>query len=177
MNSDNRDETSDHQAIREYLAREARGEGNPGKKMVLNPQTGKFFLRSGDPSEDAVPSVSAEDMQAFGGLTVTVANLIASGIIGNAAYALLTSTIGRFRARISKTRSGGVESLEKDEALNLARGLIASRIGCDPYSLESVSRLYDADDKSWTISLSRGNTRYHVQIPFGDPAKVECVLW
>ena len=33
---------SDHQAIRDYLMRESQGTGNSGKKMVLNPQTGKF---------------------------------------------------------------------------------------------------------------------------------------
>lgn len=55
-----------HDAIRDFLERTARGEGSLGKKMVLNPQTGKFEVVSayeahaGDAAE-----VTAEDMRSF----------------------------------------------------------------------------------------------------------------
>jgi len=60
--------TNDHDAIRDYLARESKGLGNPGKKMVLNPKTGKFEVASA--WEDAGPDaaeITAEDMKSFSG--------------------------------------------------------------------------------------------------------------
>jgi hypothetical protein len=58
--------TSDHQAIRNYLMRESQGQGNPGKKMVLNPQTGKFEVASGIDSRPDVANITAEDLRSFG---------------------------------------------------------------------------------------------------------------
>lgn len=58
--------THDHAAIKEYLRRQSEGVGNPGKKMVLNPRTGKFEVvsaneaRTGDTAE-----ITAEDMKSF----------------------------------------------------------------------------------------------------------------
>jgi hypothetical protein len=58
--------TNDHDAIRDYMERESKGVGTPGKKMVLNPRTGKFEVVSayeahtGDTAE-----ITAEDMRSF----------------------------------------------------------------------------------------------------------------
>jgi hypothetical protein len=175
MNNDSHNEPSSHDAIREYLSRAAK-ETPSGKRLFFDRQTGKFVARDPYSNERIEPVVDAEDLTAFAHLFVTVADLAASGIVGSAAYALLTSTISRFRTRISKIRSGGVKSLREDEAEDLARGIIASRIDCNPYSLERISRLYNVDDKSWLISMSRNNIPYNVKIPFGDPEEVECLL-
>ncbi len=58
-----------HDAIRDFLDRTAKGKGPVGKKMVLNPQTGKFEVVSahqvaaGDTAE-----FTAEDMRSFTGV-------------------------------------------------------------------------------------------------------------
>jgi hypothetical protein len=58
--------TSDHSAIRDFLRRESKGIGNPGKKMVLNPRTGKFEVASATERHDAdVAEITAEDMRSF----------------------------------------------------------------------------------------------------------------
>jgi hypothetical protein len=57
---------SDHQAIRDYMKRESQGLGNPGKKMVLNPQTGKFEVASAfERHGEDVAEITAEDMRSF----------------------------------------------------------------------------------------------------------------
>src|SRR5512144_69555 len=56
---------SDHQAIREYLMRESQGLGNSGRKMVLNPQTGKFEVASQFDSRQDVADITAEDLRSF----------------------------------------------------------------------------------------------------------------
>lgn len=57
---------SDHAAIRDFLRRESSGAGNPGKKMVLNPTTGKFEVASTYESHGAdAAEITAEDMQSF----------------------------------------------------------------------------------------------------------------
>jgi len=58
--------TSDHAAIRDYLQRESKGLGNPGKKMVLNPRTGKFEVASSyETHHGDVAEITAEDMRSF----------------------------------------------------------------------------------------------------------------
>jgi len=57
--------TSDHQAIRDYLMRESRGAGNSGKKMVLNPQTGKFEVAGMFDRREDVANITAEDLRSF----------------------------------------------------------------------------------------------------------------
>ncbi|MFI5911128.1 hypothetical protein [Dactylosporangium sp. NPDC051541] len=61
--------TNDHDEIRSYLERESKGVGNPGKKMVLNPKTGKFEVASSweNTGPDAA-EITAEDMRSFAGL-------------------------------------------------------------------------------------------------------------
>ncbi|MBT2232986.1 hypothetical protein [Nonomuraea sp. NEAU-A123] len=60
--------TDKHNDIRAFMEQMKASGGNPpsGKRMVLNPQTGKFEVRSvGDRPGDQIPHVSAEDMKAF----------------------------------------------------------------------------------------------------------------
>ncbi len=58
--------TSDHQAIRDYLKRESDGKGNSGKKMILNPRTGKFEIVSAYESASAdAPVMTSEDLRSF----------------------------------------------------------------------------------------------------------------
>lgn len=58
--------SSDHKEIRDYLMRESRGAGNTGKKMVLNPTTGKFEVASAyEASRGEVAEITAEDMRSF----------------------------------------------------------------------------------------------------------------
>jgi hypothetical protein len=58
--------TTDHKAIRDYLMREAQGSGNVGKKMVLNPHTGKFEVASTYEADSRdVANITAEDMRSF----------------------------------------------------------------------------------------------------------------
>ncbi|MFJ1456121.1 hypothetical protein [Nocardia sp. N2S4-5] len=57
-----------HHDLRAFME-QARAQGAPpaGKRMVLNPVTGKFEVRSvGEPVGDQVAQVDAEDMKAFG---------------------------------------------------------------------------------------------------------------
>jgi len=56
----------DHVAIRQYLEREASGTGNAGRRMVMNPRTGKFEIASGPGDNDDVAQITAEDMKSFG---------------------------------------------------------------------------------------------------------------
>jgi hypothetical protein len=57
-----------HDAISEYMQRESSGQGNPGKRMVLNPRNGKFELVSDTQAQDPdLAPVTAEDMRSFGG--------------------------------------------------------------------------------------------------------------
>lgn len=59
--------TSDHKAIRDYLKRESDGKGNSGKKMILNPRTGKFEIMSAYESAAAdAPVMTPEDLRSFG---------------------------------------------------------------------------------------------------------------
>lgn len=56
-----------HDDLRAFME-QARAQGAPpaGKRMVLNPRTGKFEVQSaGDRVGDNVPEVDAEDMKAF----------------------------------------------------------------------------------------------------------------
>jgi DNA-binding ferritin-like protein (Dps family) len=58
--------TSDHGAIRDYLMRESGGTGNAGKKMVLNPVTGKFEVAGAyEAGGSEVAEITAEDMRSF----------------------------------------------------------------------------------------------------------------
>jgi hypothetical protein len=58
--------SSDHKEIRNYLMRESEGSGNTGKKMVLNPVTGKFEVASVfEASRGEVAEITAEDMRSF----------------------------------------------------------------------------------------------------------------
>ncbi|GLZ40785.1 hypothetical protein [Actinokineospora sp. NBRC 105648] len=60
--------TDGHDAIRDFLDRTAKGKGGQGKKMVLNPQTGKFELVSADKvSAGDVAEITVEDMRSFRG--------------------------------------------------------------------------------------------------------------
>ncbi|SDD74923.1 hypothetical protein [Glycomyces harbinensis] len=62
---------SKHDAISEYMHRESSGQGNPGKRMVLNPRNGKFELVSESEALDPdLAPVTAEDMKSFGGARV-----------------------------------------------------------------------------------------------------------
>ncbi|NUQ87167.1 MAG: hypothetical protein HOQ43_01690 [Glycomyces artemisiae] len=57
-----------HDAISEYMQRESSGQGNPGKRMVLNPRTGKFEVVTESQALDPdLAPVTAEDMRSFGG--------------------------------------------------------------------------------------------------------------
>nr|WP_042177799.1 hypothetical protein [Kibdelosporangium sp. MJ126-NF4]CEL12774.1 hypothetical protein [Kibdelosporangium sp. MJ126-NF4]CTQ98460.1 hypothetical protein [Kibdelosporangium sp. MJ126-NF4] len=57
---------ADHGAIRDYLKRESDGMGNPGKKMVLNPRTGKFEVVSVNAAQTGdTAEITAEDMRSF----------------------------------------------------------------------------------------------------------------
>ncbi|WP_338760928.1 hypothetical protein V7968_32675 [Nocardia vulneris] len=56
-----------HNDLRAFME-QTRAQGRPpaGKRMVLNPVTGKFEVQSvGDRPGDNIPQVDAEDMKAF----------------------------------------------------------------------------------------------------------------
>ncbi|MEU8347270.1 hypothetical protein AB0C74_36695 [Spirillospora sp. NPDC048832] len=58
-----------HDDIRRFMEETKRQGGTPpaGKRLVQNPQTGKFEVRSvGERLGDDVPQFDAEDMKAFG---------------------------------------------------------------------------------------------------------------
>jgi len=58
--------SSDHKEIRDYLMRESQGSGNIGKKMVLNPRTGKFEVAGiFEAGRGEVAEITAEDMRSF----------------------------------------------------------------------------------------------------------------
>ncbi|GAB2862676.1 hypothetical protein [Lentzea nigeriaca] len=58
--------TSDHKAIRDYLARESSGTGNPGKKLVMNPKTGKFEVASAHEANTGdTAEFTPEDLRSF----------------------------------------------------------------------------------------------------------------
>jgi hypothetical protein len=165
--------------IRRYLLEQDAGK-TTGKKMALDPKSGKFVVIEGesDPA-GGVPEITAEDMRAFAvHWFFVIADLAASGIVGSAAYALLTSNISKFRSRITKSKSRTTEVLTKDEALGLALGLVGHCVNCDPYSLELTTRLRDADNGAWIITLAQKGKRiwYRVTIPSGDPEVVECTV-
>lgn len=55
-----------HNAIRDFLDRTAKGEASAGKKMVLNPKTGKFEVVSAFESNASdVAEITVEDMRSF----------------------------------------------------------------------------------------------------------------
>lgn len=56
-----------HDDIRDFLEQAAAGDIPSGRRLVFNPATGKFEVRSStEQPADVVPQVSAEDMRAFG---------------------------------------------------------------------------------------------------------------
>ncbi|WP_157407789.1 hypothetical protein [Actinomadura atramentaria] len=57
-----------HADIRDFLEETNRTGAPPaGKRMVLNPRTGKFEVQSaGERSADQIPEMDVEDMKAFG---------------------------------------------------------------------------------------------------------------
>ncbi|REE96925.1 hypothetical protein [Thermomonospora umbrina] len=58
------DKHSDLRAFMEQMRQS--GSPPPGKRMVLNPQTGKFEIQSTDEQlGDQVPQIDVEDMRAF----------------------------------------------------------------------------------------------------------------
>lgn len=60
----------DHRAIRDYLDRSAQGKDTKGKKMVLNPVTGKFEVVSAHKAGAGdIAEVTAEDMRSFTAVT------------------------------------------------------------------------------------------------------------
>ncbi|MGW0810459.1 hypothetical protein [Nonomuraea sp. NPDC002799] len=57
-----------HNDIRAFMEQAAKGEMPRGKRMVFNPQSGKWEVRSsGERAGDVVPEIDAEDMKAFAG--------------------------------------------------------------------------------------------------------------
>ena len=115
-----------------------------------------------------------ETRSAVSSLFITVAEVMASGVAGNAAYAFLASTVNRARERIRKSdRQPVANLLTKQEALALSRGLVANVLGCDPTALSRASQLFDPDDKSWIIVLQGEKMNYRVLIPFGDPQDIQ----
>lgn len=60
--------TDKHNDLRAFMEQtKAQGAPPAGKRMVLNPVTGKFEVQSvGDRSRDNIPQVDVEDMKAFG---------------------------------------------------------------------------------------------------------------
>lgn len=55
-----------HEAIRDFMAREASGEGNTGKTMKYDPKLKRFVIVDADDSTaDDLPAVTPEDLQSF----------------------------------------------------------------------------------------------------------------
>ena len=55
-----------HEAIRDFMAREASGEGNTGKTMKYDPKLKRFVIvDANDSTADDLPAVTPEDLQSF----------------------------------------------------------------------------------------------------------------
>jgi molybdopterin/thiamine biosynthesis adenylyltransferase len=101
---------SDHSAIRDYLMRESKGVGNPGKKMILNPKTGKFevvssFENSGSESAE----ITAEDMKSFGGDATGLRHIVLDAAVADRIRA------GEIRSARLVYRDGGDVATVLDE--------------------------------------------------------------
>ena len=55
-----------HESIRDFMAREASGEGNTGKSMKYDPKLKRFVIvDEDDKTADDLPPVTPEDLQSF----------------------------------------------------------------------------------------------------------------
>ena len=55
-----------HESIRDFMAREASGEGNTGKSMKYDPKLKRFVIvDEDDQTADDLPPVTPEDLQSF----------------------------------------------------------------------------------------------------------------
>jgi len=62
---------SNHETIRNFMKRESTGQGTPGRRMILNPRTGKFeIISDSEPRDPDAADVTAEDMKSFGSCNV-----------------------------------------------------------------------------------------------------------
>ncbi len=58
--------TSDHEAIREFMEKAAKGEKQRGRKMKYDPKLKRFVVvDESDTSADDLPEVTPEDLQSF----------------------------------------------------------------------------------------------------------------
>jgi len=58
---------SDHNAIREFMERAAKGDDLAGRKMKYDPKLKRFVVvDAGDATADDLPAVTPEDLQSFG---------------------------------------------------------------------------------------------------------------
>ncbi len=59
--------TTDHEAIRQFMERAARGDGSPGRRMKYDPKLKRFVVvDEADATADDLPEVTPEDLQSFG---------------------------------------------------------------------------------------------------------------
>ncbi len=58
---------SDHEAIREFMEKAAKGEKQAGRKMKYDPKLKRFVVvDASDTTVDDLPEVTPEDLQSFG---------------------------------------------------------------------------------------------------------------
>ena len=64
--AEKKEKKEQHEAIRDFMEREASGEGNTGKKMKYDPKLKRFVIvDSDDSTADELPAVTPEDLQSF----------------------------------------------------------------------------------------------------------------